>query len=211
MEHNRNKKRKATESPEQCDKPHKLKQDKTVNSVREQAPSPIIVQGVKEYKGLKDVLTEINVPVKVTYMNNEQVKINVKKPEHYKMLQDKADKNNWSWHTYENKLERTIKVMAKGLHPSTSEEEIKKELNDRKYKIEKVVQKITKNIEKIIRLPIYMLIFSHEEDINRIYQIDNINYKHVKIEAVRKTRLIPQILSDVWTYKKFLPQKTSVR
>lgn len=86
--------------------------------------------------------------------------------------------------------------MVRNLHPSTPVEDISKELVEKNYKIQEVVQKFRKNVinnkVEYSRLPLYTLVFDNSEDINRIYNIQHINHMKVKIEAIRNNKIIPQ-------------------
>ncbi|ODM89280.1 RNA-directed DNA polymerase from mobile element jockey [Orchesella cincta] len=72
------------------------------------------------------------------------------------------------FHTYENKQTRPIKVMARNLPPTLSEEEILDSVKSQGLKITQVNQKLrfVKNdgIVSQIKLPLFMLTFEHDED-----------------------------------------------
>lgn len=190
---NKNKKRKAEESPEKVDDSPKKQSEKTAKVIK---PPPVILSNVKDYQVVKNSLNTGNLEYKTSMIGNNQIKVNVSSNEEYRALTALINKSNIEWHSYENKALRSIKVMARNLHPSTTAEEISNELKERNFKILGVTQKLkrTTNNNKVnhTRLPLYMLEFDRSEDIKKIYDIQYINHMKVKIETVRNSKLIPQ-------------------
>jgi len=199
------KKRKAEHSPEihkeensveklNVIKP-KIANDKPIIT-RKNKPPPVILSNVVEYPKVNKILKEVQINYKVNMMNNHQLKINVEKEGEYRELTKIINEANLEWHTYENKLTRPIKVMARNLHPSCHPEDIKQELKCKGFKIIEVVNKIKKikknEEETIVKLPLFMLTFENTENIDKIYKIEFIQHMRVKIEALKKTNLIPQ-------------------
>lgn len=184
-----NKKRKAVESPEKEDISPSTSQSKLT---RNQRPPPVIVSEVNDFPILKHELEKLEIPLQMTYINNGQVKINTEQPDHYRLITKKATTTNWKWHSYENKMDRKIRVMVKNIHPTCREEEILQDLKQKGFKIDSVTQRLKKVDGKNVRLPMFMLTFDATEDINKVFGIKFINYLKVKIAALRKSKLIPQ-------------------
>lgn len=186
-----NKKRKASESPAKDSSTIQISRTLTATK-----PPPIILSNVEDYNVVKEKLNPENLEYKTAMMSNQQIKINVSSADEYRKLTALINDTNLEWHTYENKSTRHIKVMVRNLHPSTSTEDIMNELKENNFKIMEVVQKFKKisnnNKAENVRLPLYMLMFEHTEDIQKIYNIQYINHMKVKIEAVRNNKLIPQ-------------------
>lgn len=190
---NRNKKRKATESPEK----ENCRQSPKQPAVKQQRPPPVIVSNVNNYAELESEVKDKISNFKTTMMNNNQIKFNVSTESDYRAITKLMNEKSAEWHTYENKQTRPIRVMARNLHHSCRPEEIKDELEQRGFKVIEVVNKYKKATDKngkviITRLPLFMLTFSSEEDIKKIFKIEFICHMKVKIEAVRSSKLVPQ-------------------
>lgn len=187
------KKRKANESPEINYESPKKQTDKVTKVVK---PPPIILSNVDDFNAVREKLNTGKLDYKTSLMGNKQIKVNVSSDEDYRTMTALINNTNFEWHSYENKASRSIKVMVRNLHPSTSVEEVADELKEKNFKIIEVVQKIKKTISNNVvnhtRLPLYMLEFDRSEDINKIYGIQYINSMKVKIEAIRSSKLIPQ-------------------
>jgi hypothetical protein len=188
---NKNKKRKANESPEKVEHEPPKKQE-----VKPIKPPPVVINGVQNYTLLNQDLRKLNVKFTANMLNNEQVKINVSTPDEYRELTKAMNGSKTEWHTYENKQERPIKVMVRHLHHTCKPEDIKEELLDRGFKIQSVVNKLKRTVEKekvrYTPLPLFMLTFDHTEDIKKIYDINYILNLKVKVEALKINKLIPQ-------------------
>lgn len=190
---NRNKKRKATESPEKVIDSPKKPSEKTPKHIK---PPPVILSNVDDYSAVKNKIDTGKFDYKTIMLNSKQIKINVNSAEEYRKLTALVKETDLEWHTYENKSCRPIRVMVRNLHQSTSCDEISNELKERNFKITEVVQKFKKttinNKTDYSRLPLFMLVFDTSEDIKKIYDIQYINHMKVKIEAIRNSKLIPQ-------------------
>lgn len=164
--------------------------------VKEKLPPPIIVKGVEKFNVLKSLTQQINSnECKFTSFNNNVWKINTTSSESYRHVTGELNKNVLQWHTYENKTTRSIKVMARGLHPSCDEIEIVEDLRDKGFGIteaKNIIKKVKvtnnsgENAIQKIGLPLFMLSFSNEEKIEKIYSIKSILGIIVKIEPLRK-------------------------
>lgn len=174
---------------------------KLLNKVH--APPPINVSGVSEYHKLQEIIKNtVEQECKITALNNNAWKINTPDPNSYRALAAKLNEKNFQWHTYENKNERPIKVMARGLHSSCDRNDIIKDLKSKGFNVLdaiNILKKEKRNQQngepEIIKrgLPIFMLTFDNKDNIEKIYAIKTILSMVVKIEPLRKNnRLIPQ-------------------
>lgn len=94
------------------------------------------MNGIKDYARLHSLLKSVTVrDYKITTLNNDVWKINSPDSDTYRALTHKLDAESIQWHTYENKIERPIRVMALGLHASRAKEDIQDDLYKRGYKI----------------------------------------------------------------------------
>lgn len=171
--------------------------------IKEQLPPPINVTGLTDYNRLHSLLKSIaGKDHKVTTLNNNVWKINVSDSDTYRSLAQKLNTEKIQWYSYENKNERPIRVMARGLHASCTIEDVQEDLRNRGYQILDAVNIIKKQKhedergEQVITkhgLPLFMLTFDNKENVEEIYKIKTILNMVVKIEPVRKnTKMIPQ-------------------
>lgn len=141
-------------------------------------------------------MQECNIQYKVNMLNNNQLKINVEEDVEYRELTKAINNAKLEWHSYESKLTRPIKVMARNLHPTCESQDIKEELKTKGFKVLDVINKYKRETKdgkvSYKRLPLFMLTFENSEDINKIFKISHIQHMKVKIEALRKSNLIPQ-------------------
>lgn len=107
------------------------------------------------------------------------------------------------WYTFADKNTRPFKVMARGLDPTTDPKAIIHDLEDKGFKIlsatnilkteyKKDSAEVEKRAKSQIKLRLFMLTFDNSESVDKIYEIKNIVYQAVKIEALRKnsTRIV---------------------
>lgn len=134
---------------------------------------------------------------KVTLMNGGIHKVNVPTEDDYRKLREELKEWSFEHYTYEDKNTRPIKVMARGIDPTCSEQLIKEHLHERKFAIQEVANILKRERKGEVitkrRLPLHMLVFDKEQDIRQIYEIKKILGLKVKIEPLRKrSTLIPQ-------------------
>lgn len=140
---------------------------------------------------VKKVITEKQFEMKL--LGKNCIKINLLDEDAYRILTKALSEYKYSWHSYESKQQRPIRVMVKNLPHSCKIEEIIKDLENREYKIIGAANKRSwKNKEP---LNMFMLTFKAEEDINRIYEIKSILKCIVNIEPLRKNKLVVQCKS----------------
>jgi Associated with zinc fingers len=169
--------------------PNRPKQKKDI------PPPPILVHNVNSFNKLKNIVAEAtNAEYKFASHNNNVWKINVTDRNAYRCITETLSTKAIEWHSYEDKSNRPIKVMVRGLHPSCDPEEICSDLTSKGFNILQAVNIIKKErkevngIHSMIRsnLPLFMLTFHNDEDIQKIYAIKSINHILVKVEPLRK-------------------------
>lgn len=116
------------------------------------------------------------------------MKINVSNDEQYRALTEALNKifNG----TYENKQKRPIKIIVKKLHHTCKPGNIIKDLLDRGYKVVDAVNKLKWKIK--VPLNMFMITFEHDEDFNKIFAIKDIMGTKIEIQALKKSKLVPQ-------------------
>lgn len=198
----RNKKRKAESSPvveeplEVQPAPHSAAKSK------EKLPPPIFIVGVTNYSDIQSVMNNTTEQeFKITALNNNVWKINTSNSNAYRNLTMKLNTEKHQWYTYENKNDRPIKVMARGLHPTCEIKSIIEDLENKGFKILDAVnimkreRRSEENSQEAIPkrgLPLFMLTFDKSEEVGKIYNITGILNMRVKIEAIKKasTRIV---------------------
>lgn len=158
-------------------------------------PPPVIIK-VKEGETpvMKSLEGQFN--YKAVRLNDQQIKVNVENEEDYRKLTYSLANQNCQYHSYENKQTRPIKVMARNLLPTFSEDEICEDIKGQGLKIREVNQKLrfVKTGSKVeeIKLPLFMLTFEPDEDFKKIYELKYILHMKISIESIKKNKLIPQ-------------------
>lgn len=154
-------------------------------------PPPIIVEDIKTFSQLQDILGKnSSSDYRVTIMSGNKFKINCVNGDMYRLVIKKLKENGIHGHTYENKQERSIKVMALKLHRTCIPEDIVNDLKIKGFKILAAVNKYSWKTKE--KLDMFILEFQNTEDINKIYQINYILSFKVEIQPLRKNKLIPQ-------------------
>lgn len=155
-------------------------------------PPPIIVDGIQEYQKFYDFLMECQQKDSFTIkvLNGNSVKVNTSTEDSYKSITKQLRENACLWHSYENKQERPIRVMAKKLPSSCKPDRIIEYLKSKGYKIENAVNKLSwKNKEP---LNMFVLTFANDEDIKKIYDLQCIMGCKIEIHPLKTPKLIPQ-------------------
>lgn len=155
-------------------------------------PPPIIVDGIKDYQSFFDFLSENQAANSFTIkmMNGETVKVNATTDDVYRALTKAMTANNCLWHSYENKQERPVRVMAKKLPTTCKPERIVEDLRNKGYKIVEAVNKLSWKTKEPLNM--FMLTFENDEDINKIFDIKIILGCQVEIHSIRTSKLVPQ-------------------
>lgn len=191
--HNRRKKRKRNNTPT----PPKAKgpDPKIIQKEPKKGPQPppIVVDGVKSYDLLYEEIKTITTTDKfhTKLINGNTIKINLEDGETYRKMTQMLNEGKRSWHTFEDKQIRPIRVMAKNLHPTCKPEKIIADLKAKGFEnvIEASIKLKARGKEP---LNMFMLTFSADEDIQKIYQIKSILGCKVIIQPLRRSKLIPQ-------------------
>ena len=183
-EKNKNKKRKMNTS---LTPPPR---NKTDDKPKEKLPPPIIIDGVQNFNALHEKINMAMVGCQFKIVNNNSIKVNVPDGACYRQLITILNETSLQYHSYENKQERPIKVMAKNLHHECNTNKIADDLRRQGFKIIRAVNKLKWKTKEPLNM--FMLEFENKENIDKIFQIKNILGIAVTIEAIKNSRLIPQ-------------------
>lgn len=194
VKENQKKKRKRSESVSPTKK-FTQAQPKQVKKLTDKPP-PIIVEVEGGTTPIIDLLENLRIQFNSNRMNDHQLKINVLSGDDYRIATATLQDNNYQFHTYENKQDRPIKVMARNIHQTCTEEEIFHDLRHQGLNIQLVNQKLklTRTENGIVKKPLtlYTLTFASNENVKKIHEIKYICHMKVSIENLRKNKLIPQ-------------------
>lgn len=136
------KKRKAVSSPviSPGKSPTKGKEKVTKNKVtptqpdikKERPPPPINIIGIASFAEVKTLLNSVSSKnYKIVAWNNDVWKIHTTDSDTYRALAKKLSETQIQWFTYEDKNNRPIKVMARGLHPTCDRQSIIEDLQQK--------------------------------------------------------------------------------
>lgn len=156
-------------------------------------PPPIVIDGVQSYDLLYEKIKTITTTDKFTTKltnNGKNIKVNLVDGDTYRKISHMLSAERHSWHTFENKQTRPIRVMAKNLHNTCKPEKIIDDLKAKGFKATDASIKLKRRSKEPLNM--FMLTFSAEEDIEKIYQINNILGCKVNIQPLRRSKLIPQ-------------------
>ena len=89
-------------------------------------PPPIVIEDIIDYNELREIIKNIikNEPFEMKVISKDRIKVNLKNGEDYRKVKQVMEKENFVWHSYENKQSRPIRVMAKNLHYTCRENSI---------------------------------------------------------------------------------------
>lgn len=166
------------------------KTQKINSETKPKLPPPIIVDGIEDYNKLHEKLHNIIEGFQIKIINNNNIKINVKDGDSYRLVIHMLQEQKYSFHSYENKQNRPIKVMAKKLHHTCKPESIVGELRKRGYKILEATPKLKFRTKEPLNM--FVLTFTQDENINKIYEITDIMGIRVEVVSLKKNRLVPQ-------------------
>lgn len=159
---------------------------------KEKSPPPIIVDGIKSLDTLLKSLKKVSAAEKfrIKLLSKESFKVNAIDSEAYRNITKGLINDGHNWHSYENKQSRPIRVMVKKLHHSCNTESIKDDLKAKGLQVLEVVNKLKWKTKE--PLDMFMVSFSSEENIKKVFELGNILGCKVEVEALKKNNLIPQ-------------------
>ena len=170
-------------------------------------PPPIIIENVTSYPQMLEAFASTKIPVdcyQTKVMNNNKIKISATNPKAYQTITALLNNSKAQWHSFENKQTRDIRVMVKNLHHSIDPTDIINNLNQRGLKAKNATNKHkwftanqkedrrAKGLPEVVPLDMFIVSFDRETDINKIYDIKSIMNCKVKVEPMRKNKIIPQ-------------------
>ena len=156
-----------------------------------QKPPPIFIDGVSVIQPLYEMLNEIAKDAyDIRIVSSNQVKIQVKTAEIYKIVVKELESKDTQFYTYKPKEERCFKVVLRNMHPSVNQDELTEELNEMGHHVTNiwnVKHRVTK-----APLPMFMIELSPNSNNKNIYDIRHLLHCRISFEPPRPKRSIPQ-------------------
>lgn len=159
---------------------------------RVQVPPPIMVEKVDSYEELYSMITkELNAnQFQVKLINGNSAKLNTIDSDSYRSIVKILSSEKQTFHTYENKQSRPIRVKIKNIHNTCKPESIVANLKEQGFNVISATNK--KSFKTKAALNMYMVSFENNENIDKIYKISHILGCKVDVQAIKASKLIPQ-------------------
>ena len=157
-------------------------------------PPPIFVKGVICFTDLcSELIEQIGVDNFSCKSSTDRLKIMTSNPASYRTLIHFLKEQKAEYHTYQLKEDKPTRVVIRNLHPSTSTELIKSELELRLFE----VRQVTNVLHKINKHPLPLFFVDLEPTIqsNDIYKLTSLIHTKIKVEEPYKTKIISQCIN----------------
>lgn len=164
----------------------------TAQAPKATRPPPIFIHGVESFSGMVKTLTQFVKKEQLTFsaLANNVVRVNLTSADDYRLLVRELRKINISFHTYQMKSERALKVVIRHLHSSTTTEEIKEALEELGFACRNVVN--IRHWQTKTPLPLFFVDIEPDEHANEIYKVSTLLQSRIKIESPRPKRTVAQ-------------------
>lgn len=154
-------------------------------------PPPIFIRGVIDFPGVCTELIElIGVDNFICKSTVDHLKIQTSNPGAYRTLVHYLRNQQAEFHTFQLKEDKPMRIVIRNLHPSTSTEMIKSELELRLYEVRQVTQVIHR-ISKT-PLPLFFVDLEPTDHSNEIFKLESLLHTKIKIEEPHKPKIISQ-------------------
>jgi len=153
------------------------------------SPPPIFIRGVVDFPGVCTELIElINIDNFICKSTVDHLKIQTSNPGAYRTLVHYLRNQQAEFHIFQLKEDK--RIVIRNLHPSTSTETIKSELELRLYEVRQVTQVIHR-ISKT-PLPSFFVDLEPTDHSNEIFKLESLLHTKIKIEEPHKPKIISQ-------------------
>lgn len=169
--------------------------EKQKNNLKDQTgkrPPPIYVEKITNHKTFAEKIEKGLTKNSYTYktLKNNTVKVSCFTDIAYRMAIAVLQESSYSYHTYENKQKRPIRVMAKGLHHSWPTDDVVADLKDKGFNAESAINKLSWKEKK--PLDMFILSFHNTENVESVHKITHILNTKVEIHPMKGNKMIPQ-------------------
>jgi len=167
----------------------------TPNSVNPtKPPPPIFVKGIRNFPDTCEALIElIGVDNFFCKSSADSLKIQTANPNAYRTLIHFLRENNAQFHTYQLREDKPTRVVLRNLHPTTSTELIKSELELRLFEVRKVTNVLHKSTKS--PLPLFFIDLEPTDHSNEIFKLSDFLHTKIKVEEPYKSKVISQCLN----------------
>jgi hypothetical protein len=167
----------------------------TPNSVNPtKPPPPIFVKGIQNFSDLCAALIElIGVDNFFCKSSANSLKIQTANPVAYRTLIHFLREQNAQFYTYQLREDKPIHVVLRNLHPSTSTELIKSELELRLFEVRKVTNVLHKTTKS--PLPLFFIDPDPTDHSSEIFKLSDFIHTKIKVEEPYKPKVISQCLN----------------
>lgn len=162
--------------------------------IKSTLPPPIFVKGVICFTDLcSELIEQIGVDNFSCKSSTDRLKIMTTNPASYRTLIHFLKEQKAEYHTYQLKEDKPTRVVIRNLHPSTSTELIKSELELRLFE----VRQVTNVLHKVNKHPLPLFFVDLEPTIqsNDIYKLTSLIHTKIKVEEPYKTKTISQCIN----------------
>lgn len=159
---------------------------------KEPKPPPIHIERVTSLPALKKMVEEQTTDVMFTTLSNDVVKINTVDSDGFRAITKCFRDQKIPHYTYQNKQERPIQVMIKGIHKSWTTNEVLTDLRDQ-FGSTSVLQ-VVRKLEWKTKNPLDMCVVDFQKglDIDKIYQIKQVLKGRVTVHPIKSSKHISQ-------------------
>ncbi|KAL4113122.1 hypothetical protein QTP88_016805 [Uroleucon formosanum] len=162
-----------------------------VNQIK--PPPPIFIKGIIDFSKICEALIEL-IGVDNFYCKSSSDRLKIQtNPESYRSLIRFLKEQDAQYHKYQLKEDKTTRVVIRNIHPSTSSELIKSELELRLFE----VRQVTNVLHKTTKHPLLLFFVNLEstEQSDDIFQLSNVLQTKIKAEEPHKPKIISQCLN----------------
>jgi hypothetical protein len=157
-------------------------------------PPPIFVKGILNFPDLcAGLIEKIGVDNFFCKSSADSLKIQTANPDAYRTLIRFLREQNAQFHTYQLREDKPIRVVLRNLHPSTSTELIKSELELRLFEVRKVTNVLHKTTKS--PLPLFFIDLEPTDHSNEIFKLSDFLHTKIKVEEPYKPKIISQCLN----------------
>ncbi|GBO00921.1 Nucleic-acid-binding protein from transposon X-element [Araneus ventricosus] len=158
-------------------------QANNVNQGKTPKIPPITLKKPANYRELLRRINEVEKIKCIAKEAGEFLKLQCTTPDDAKKLTDYFDKNQNEYFVTSRKTNKPIKVVIKGLPKETDTEDIKEELINKTFRVEKVNQ--LKKFKTREPLNIFQIHLTRTDNVSEIYKLDTLWYHFISVEAYR--------------------------
>ncbi|GBN56332.1 Nucleic-acid-binding protein from transposon X-element [Araneus ventricosus] len=158
-------------------------QANNVNQGKTPKISPITLKKPENYRELLRRINEVEKIKCIAKETGEFLKLHCTSPDDAKKLTDFFDKNQNEYFVTSRKTSKPIKIVIKGLPKETDTEDIKEELINKNFRVEKVNQ--LKKFKTREPLNIFQIHLTLTDNVSEIYKLDTLCYHFISVEEYR--------------------------